>query len=80
MQRSSPITAGKNINLNLLEKILNVSSYKFCFLVAAPSHIYSRKFLILIYYPKIFSTNQNAGFSKLQYSRDNGAMKLIIFL
>ena len=28
----------------------------------------------------MFSTNQNAGFSKFQYSRNKGAMKLIIFL
>ena len=28
----------------------------------------------------MFSPNQNAGFSKFQYSRNKGAMKLIIFL
>ena len=28
----------------------------------------------------MFSSNQNAWFSKLQYSRNNGAMKLNVFL
>ena len=27
----------------------------------------------------MFSINQNAGYSKLQYSRNNGFMKLIVF-
>ena len=63
-----------------VRKILNKSFCNFCFLVAAPPHVYSGKFLILMYYPKMLSINQNAGFSKLQYSRNNGAMKLILFL
>ena len=52
------------------------------FLVANPPCIYSGKFLILICYPKIFSTNQNTGFSKLtqKYTWDNGAVRLICFL
>ena len=51
--------------LNLFEMILNESSYNFRFLIDNPPHIYSGKFLILIYYPKMFSINQNATFSKL---------------
>ena len=73
--------------LNLLEMILNESSYDFCFLIENPPHIYihiyiytSAKFLILKYCPKIFSTNHNAAFSKLWYSWNNGAVKLIFFL
>ena len=31
-------------------------------------------------FPKMFSTNQNALFSKLQYSGNNGAMKLVVYL
>ena len=57
--------------------ILNESACNFCFFIANPPDIYSGKFLILIYYPKMFSTNQNAGFSKLHYLRNNGAMKLL---
>ena len=66
------IVTFEGLNLNLLEKILKMIFCKFCFLVAAPPHIYSGKFLILIYYLKTFSTNQNSGFSKFQYSRNNG--------
>ena len=44
--------------------ILNEGSYNFRFLIEDPPHIYSGKLLILIYYPKIFSINQNAEFSK----------------
>ena len=39
--------------------ILNESSCGFCFLIANLPHIYSEKFLILIYCPKMFSSNQN---------------------
>ena len=39
--------------------ILNESFCNFCFLIANPPHIYSKKLLILIYFQKIFSFNQN---------------------
>ena len=42
-------------HLNLLEMILNKSSYNFRFLIKNPSHIFLGKLLILIYYPKMFS-------------------------
>ena len=54
----------KFYRLNLLEMILNESSYNFRFLIENPPHIYSGKLLILIYYPKMFSINQNAESSK----------------
>ena len=62
--------------------IFNESFCNVCFLIANSPRIYSGKLLILIYYPKIFSTNQNAGFSKLtqKYTWDNGAVRLIFFL
>ena len=68
-------------HLNLY-MILNESSCNICFLIANQSHIYSGKFLILICYPKIFSTNQNSGFSKLtqKYTWYNRAVRLIFFL
>ena len=49
----------KCCHLTVLWMVLNESSCNFCFLIATPSHIYSEKFLILIYYPKMFSFNQN---------------------
>ena len=42
----------KFYRVNLLEMILNESSYNFRFLIENPPHIYSGKLLILIYYPK----------------------------
>ena len=69
-----------DLTLTLLGKILNESSCNFFVVVENPPRIYSGKFLILIYCPEMFSTNQNAGFPKLQYSRNNSAMKLILFL
>ena len=46
--------------------ILNGSSYDFCFLIENPLHICLGKYIDFdIYYPKMFSTNQNAGFCKV---------------
>ena len=44
--------------------ILNEGSYNFRFPTENPAHIYSGKLLVLIYYPKIFSMNQNVESSK----------------
>ena len=55
----------KSYHVNSLESIFNESSYNFRFLIENPSHIYSGKLLILIYYPKMFSINENAAFYKL---------------
>ena len=74
------ISFEKFYHLNLLEMILNESSYNFRFLIKNPSHIFLGKLLILIYYPKMFSIHQNAAFSKLWYSWNNGAVKLFFFL
>ena len=64
IQKSRPISVEKDnkkwafrffekfYDLNLLEMILNESSYNFRFLIKNPPHIYSGKLLILIYYPK----------------------------
>ena len=46
-------------HLSVLWMVLNESSCNFCFLIANPPHIYSEKFLILIYCPKMLSLNQN---------------------
>ena len=45
--------------------ILNEISYNFCFLIENPPYIYSGKSLILMSYPKMFSINQNTGFSRV---------------
>ena len=45
-------------HLSVLCMVFDKSSCNFCFLIANLSH-YSEKFLILIYYPKMFSFNQN---------------------
>ena len=62
--------------------ILNESSCIFCFLIANPLHIYSEKFLILIYLincPKMFSSNQNQLFlvSHAQLCLDHSDSKIL---
>ena len=61
----------KFCHLYLLDKVLNESSCIFYFLIANTAQIYVGKFLILIYCPKISSTNQIVGFSIFQYSGSN---------
>ena len=70
----------KMFHLDLLDIILIERPCNFYFLIGNPVHIYLGKFLILIYCPKIFSTNQIAKFFKFQYSRSNEAIKVIFFL
>ena len=51
----------------VLSEIISIgSSRNFCFLIGNSCNIYLGKILSLIYCPKMFSTNQITGFSKLQ--------------
>ena len=70
----------KMFHLDLLDIILIERPCNFYFLIGNPVHIYLGKFLILIYCPKIFSTNQISKFFKFHYSRSNEAIKVIFFL
>ena len=54
-------------HLNLLDMILSESYCIFYFLIANPSQMHVGKFLNLMYCPKISSTNEIVGSSKLKY-------------
>ena len=66
-------------HLSVLWMVLNESSCNFCFLIATPSHIYSEMSLILIYYSKMFSFNQNqlVLFSHTQLWLDQSDSKIL---